>query len=256
MSTKVVALHGFLGKATDWNSVAPHLGAKRFEAIDLWPMIRASAAAEDPFDAFSELLVKHLRGESCIAIGYSMGGRLLMSTLLKHPKCFNAAVIVSANPGLEKEEEKRSRIENDKLWADCFLKEPWQNCLTTWNAQPVLHAPREPGADYISLNRVEHDFDRGALAGALTAFSLGRQRNMKEALTASSVPVLYVAGDEDAKFSKIARSMAPDLADSTPDSRSRSVVLKNAGHRLPWDAPTQFGRLIQAWPVYRSLIGI
>ncbi len=67
--------------------------------------------------------------------GYSLGGRLAMQAVLAHPPLWKGAIFVSANPGLEHEEERAARRAKDAEWAVQCLSASWENFLKEWDAQ-------------------------------------------------------------------------------------------------------------------------
>ncbi|MCX6865074.1 MAG: hypothetical protein NTV46_02435, partial [Verrucomicrobia bacterium] len=86
------------------------------------------------------------RGNGRALLGYSMGGRLALHALLEENPPWQAAIIVSAHPGLEAEAERETRRTADAAWAHQALTGNWQEFLAAWDAQPMLGitAPRDP----------------------------------------------------------------------------------------------------------------
>lgn len=221
---KIIALHGFLGLASDWERFHD------FHARNLWQDVREIKFATDMFAAWTTKFLDELTDEKVWLIGYSMGGRLSMHALLRAPEKFAGAVLISANPGLAQEAERTVRIEGDAKWAARFSNEPWSNLMTAWNSQPVLKTP--PGAPP-AFERREADFDRSLLASAMNGWSLGRQQDLRHDLSRLNVPILYLTGSEDAKFTSLVAGLARE-------SGQRYEIIAGAGHRVPWDKPQEF----------------
>lgn len=231
---RTIALHGFLGLPSDWP-----LAGVDVEAYDLWKsIVRLSSvpggvARDTAYSAWAKQFTKEVRasGASSVAlIGYSLGGRLAMHAILEAPDLFERAVIVSAHPGLTSEHEKRDRVASDKVWAERFLRDSWPMLIKAWNVQPVLAPPVKPAPDFVQLERPETSFSRESLAFALDAWSLGRQKDLRQRLRECEVPLRFVTGSLDTKFT----SLLGDFA-----GIDRQVVL-GAGHRVPWDHPAGF----------------
>lgn len=222
-------LHGFLGSGKDWEPLAPFLSPRR-DLVLHSPDLLASPAEIRRFQYWARKFNREaasLEGTP-ILLGYSMGGRLALHALLQPSSPWKGAVIVSAHPGLRFPEERRARLVRDEKWARRFEKDPWEDLLSDWNAQPVFR-----GKDIIPP-RAEEDFSRKALAKALRTWSLGKQEPLMERFGEIQVPVLWIAGEEDAKYAEIGRRAARLLP------RGIFEALPGAGHRAPWDAPEAF----------------
>jgi 2-succinyl-6-hydroxy-2,4-cyclohexadiene-1-carboxylate synthase len=150
--------------------------------------------------------------------------------LLEKDHPWQAAVIVSANPGLEHEAERAQRRARDTEWATQALTGNWQQFLSTWNAQAVLGnaALRDPGASGSLMQR------RREVARSFVDWSLGAQEPLWHRLGEISVPVLWVAGETDLKF----RALAERAVANMP--AARLVIAPSSGHRVPWDADAWF----------------
>ena len=154
-----------------------------------------------------------VRGE--VLVGYSMGGRLALDLLQR--RRFDAAILISA--GLNAPDEARRA--RDEEWARRFETEEWSSLMRAWNAQEVF------GGHVV--DRREEDFDRAELARQL--------RECSPAVLAPPVleeidtPVLWVAGERDAKYVEIAKRAVQRLP------HAECWICPNAGHRVPWEQP-------------------
>lgn len=236
---RVIALHGFLGLPADWSQTGLDV-----EAYDLWKSITrmGGVAKEAAFTTWAKRFTDEIRASGATPgtialVGYSLGGRLAMHAVLEAPELFDRAVIVSAHPGLTSEHEKRDRVASDKVWAERFLRDPWPMLIRAWNVQPVLAPPAKPAPDFVQLERLETSFSRESLAFALDAWSLGRQKDLRQRLRECEVPMRFVTGALDTKFT----SLLGDFA-----GIDRQVVAQ-AGHRVPWDHPAGFREAIEAF---------
>lgn len=168
---KIYALHGFLGRPADWQSVLPEA-----VHVDLFkPPIKSFEVWAAEFNSQVE--------PGSLLVGYSLGGRLALHALAQNPALWKGGVIVSANPGLDVE-EREARLKHDLSWAKKFLNDPWEKLMAEWNSQPVF-AGRPP-----VFERREEEFDRGVLAMVLEKWSLGRQEKVVPA-----VPLLWITGE-------------------------------------------------------------
>jgi 2-succinyl-6-hydroxy-2,4-cyclohexadiene-1-carboxylate synthase len=197
-------------------------------AVDLWRFLECQPMPLEGFgpalnaDAGGEVS----RGNGRALLGYSMGGRLALHALLENDHPWQAAVIVSAHPGLESETERQARREADAVWATKALTGNWQRFLDEWNAQPVLGGAiqRDPQvAGRLAMRRRE-------IARSFVDWSLGAQAPLWERLARIKIPVLWVAGEKDLKF----RGLAERAVGAMPNARL--AIAPGTGHRVPWEA--------------------
>ncbi len=237
----IVALHGFLGLPSDWDSVFPEDFTSEFrvEAVNLWPSTH-QLYSTNGFKSWCEIFLSEERAGKPVLLGYSMGGRLAMHAALRAPEKWAGAIFVSAHPGLRSFEEIQARLQNDQIWARRFRNEPWDSVIRAWNAQAVLLPPsKETAPEAVPLKpRVESEFSREALALAMEFWSLGRQNDLRERLKELPIPVLYVTGELDTKFTSLIREL------ELPEHHRHAVVAR-AGHRVPWDQPLVFCELVR-----------
>ena len=224
----IVCFHGFLGDPQDWEFLRKPLqdnGANLY-LINLWESFEA--AQPDSMVEWSEFLTQSLRNlgvdfNQTLALGYSMGGRLL-AQMLTNPKCrFTKAVLIGAHLGLPNLEDRALRLRQDELWASRFLTEEWSSVIAAWNAQDVFKGSVLPTREDLQ-NR------RQTLARVLTVASLGRQEYLLPALR--EVPALeLVAGSLDYKFSSLYQTWALEWPNV------KVTLVPRSGHRVLWDRP-------------------
>lgn len=209
------ALHGFLGLSTDWDAfdMINHPVKISHEELDFWKWGHH----------FASTIKKE--GRKNILLGYSLGGRLAMHALLSAPTLWDAAIFVSAHPGLASEEERAARLKADIRWSERFLVDPWDILMRDWNANPVF------GSHQFPFPREEKDFDRTKLSKQLLNWSLGNQDSLLPQLEKLSIPLLIVAGEQDKKFCAIADDFKVF---------SKVAIIPDAAHRVPWDQPDKF----------------
>ena len=150
-----------------------------------------------------------------ILLGYSMGGRLALQMLELRP--MQKAIIVSA--GLNAPDEERRK--RDDEWARRFESEEWGSLMRAWNAQPVF------GGHVVE--RREEDFDRAELARQLREYSPAVLPPPR--LESIETPVLWIAGERDAKYVEIAQQAVARLP------HAELWICPDAGHRVPWEQP-------------------
>jgi 2-succinyl-6-hydroxy-2,4-cyclohexadiene-1-carboxylate synthase len=160
-----------------------------------------------------------------VLLGYSMGGRLALQLL--ESQHFRAAIIVSAGLNAP-DEERRLR---DEAWARRFESEDWASLMRDWNAQPVF------GGHVI--DRQERDYDRAELARQIRESSPAVLPPPR--LESIETPVLWIAGERDAKYVEIGRRAVQRLPDA------ELWICPDAGHRVPWEQPELFVARLRAF---------
>jgi 2-succinyl-6-hydroxy-2,4-cyclohexadiene-1-carboxylate synthase len=155
---------------------------------------------------------------------------MALHALLEKDHPWQAAVIVSAHPGLEIETDRAARRAADAEWATQALAGNWQNFLAAWNAQPILSAGpmRDSQASSSLIMR------RREIARSFVDWSLGAQEPLWDRLHEIKIPVLWIAGENDSKF----RALAERAASLTPNGHL--AIAPAAGHRVPWEAGNWF----------------
>ncbi len=221
-------LHGAVGMAADWRGFAKNLAAAGIgsRAVDLWRFLDCGPMSLTDFGKAlnAEASGEVFRGNGRALLGYSMGGRLALHTLLEKGHPWQAAIIISAHPGLETDHPARRA--SDAAWATQALAGNWQEFLEAWNAQPLLGStpPREKQASASLVMR------RREIARSFVDWSLGAQEPLWDRLHEITIPVLWIAGENDPKFLALAERAVSLIP------KSRLSIAPGAGHRVPWEA--------------------
>lgn len=240
---RLVTLHGFLGRASDWEALAKWFPDASMTSLDLWPLVALPDAADWPSvgRVLDRALAGALGGDDgpVFVIGYSFGARLaLASHLLGAPGSpVRGCCFVSCHPGLAEgdEDARAARRASDETWACRLLEWPQPDIWREWDAQPVFNLSRTPAP------RTGLPAPRTALAGAVRRFSLGTQPDFRPRLREWPSPALWVTGALDTKFSAIARNLSSAGVPAT------FATCEAAGHRVPWDDPPAFADVVRAW---------
>lgn len=210
MKDRILALHGFLGKGSDWDAVR---AASKAELEWTCPDLFARGAAS--FDP-------PITDGSCWLAGYSFGARLALTWLQQEPGRWRGALLLSVNPGnFQSDAERKERRRADEARAAAFEQEPWSDLLLRWDNQDVLAGCPSPP-------REESSFDRAKLAAALRNFSTADQFTDPLRLPSR---LAWMAGARDDKFLGLQTSMRDAGFPGT------FLVVDEAGHRLLGEAP-------------------
>lgn len=217
---RLYALHGFLGLSSDWSFLRiPH------HAIDLSKVPPFPSTLKEWGHYFNGTIQKDPHSYN-ILLGYSLGGRLALHALLDEPSLWDGGVIVSAHPGLSSDAEKKQRINEDTVWSHHFLNDPWLDLMQRWNHRDVFK-------ESAPLPRHESDYSRSHLVHAMKEWSLGNQEDLRPALRHLPLPILWMTGERDKKFTTAAHTIQLNGPRS-------SIKVLAGGHRVPWDTPVAF----------------
>lgn len=226
MNPPIWALPGFLGLKSDWN-VFDFQNLQAFDPCEFrWNSLSEWGRK------FNQLHARHSVVRP-VLMGYSLGGRLALHALIEDPSLWLSAIIISAHPGLEVEEDLLERTQSDEKWAFRFEKENRESVLNDWNNQSVF---KNAGFHF---DRKEKDYIFSDLLHVLQAGSLGLQANLRQKIHQLNLPILWINGEKDEKFCKAAQSI------QLRHPLSKKVIVPQAGHRAPWEQPEIFRQLIQ-----------
>jgi 2-succinyl-6-hydroxy-2,4-cyclohexadiene-1-carboxylate synthase len=241
----VLFLHGFLGCRYDWDELVDLVGDRyRYLRVDL-PGHHYSCQ-QLPLNGYSMPQTAHLMIElldhceigSCRLVGYSMGGRLGLYLLTQFPERFTTAVIESASPGLRTEVERTSRRTDDEKLTRRLREELFDDFLHYWYGQPLFQTMDQTSPRFQSLLKRRHDSNPNALALSLEQMGTGAMPSLWDRLAQIELPILFVAGEKDAKFSRLAGEMASLCP------RGRATIIPGAGHNVHFEHPEEYGRTL------------
>ena len=235
-TTRIVAIHGFLGGPQDWSDIKKCLNELvpdvEFQAVDLFSRLPnpREKSATDWAKRFNHLQ-KNRHVERNILIGYSLGGRLALQAVYDKPGLWDEVALLSAHPGLRAEQDKVARKKSDDTWAEKFLNLPWQDVVKLWNDQPVFVDTEKPV-------RRDSELSRDSLAAALVNWSLADHDFAPDQLVPLKPKLHWFAGENDHKY----LSLFQDLKNA--GFIEDVNVVKRAGHRLIFDNPAEVARLL------------
>ena len=218
---KTICIPGFLGDGFDFNWLSI-----KHDCIEIF---KDDSFLID-FQNFEKVINQKYQLTAPInAIGYSLGARLLLNALVSNPSLFRKVVIISAHTGLTSKLEKNNRIESDKEWAKKFDND-LHSTFQQWQQQSVF--------DNHLVERNLERLNSQAIRYALTAWSLGNMQNLLPKLSLSKVPILWIVGENDEKFVKIAKEV------SSINKNIQLNIVPSCGHRVMWQAPNQINALV------------
>jgi 2-succinyl-6-hydroxy-2,4-cyclohexadiene-1-carboxylate synthase len=225
----VVLLHGFTGSPHSFD----HLGISGARTPVLPGHGKAPPATA--WEAALDRLEPNLTGKS-ILCGYSMGARLALGLALRHPERIERLVLVSGTAGLEDPQERADREESDGELAQSIEQDGVAAFVSKWELHPSLVSLR-PFAARLRPERLAHTPE--GLSSALRHLGTGSQPSYWNELANLNVPVLLLAGVNDAKFMDLSRRMHKAFP------RSELRELSSCGHAPHLERPDAFLEALQ-----------
>jgi 2-succinyl-6-hydroxy-2,4-cyclohexadiene-1-carboxylate synthase len=234
--SRLVLLHGFGQTCRCWGPVAARL-AGRHEVVRLdLPGHGGSGAVAADLPATGRLVAE--AGGAAILVGYSMGGRMALHAATEAPETVRALVLVGATPGIEDDAARTERRERDEALAARIRAEGVGWFVDWWLAQPMF-------AGLPTAARFEDERRRNSAEGLSRSLELagtGSQRPLWSALPGFEVPVLVMAGEDDARYAAIARRMAAEIG-----ANADVALVPGAGHSAHLEQPARFLELVEPW---------
>jgi len=228
-----VLVHGFTQTGASWDALVPAL-AQQHEVVTVdAPAHGASADVRADLRTGATLL--GAAGGRATYVGYSMGGRLALHLALARPDLVTRLVLVSATGGIGDAAERAARRAADEALAERLEAGGLEAFLDRWVAQPLFATLADPMLEDRRRNTV------AGLASSLRLAGTGTQQPLWDRLGALRLPVLLVAGGDDAKFVTAAERMAALLPDATLE------VVPVAGHTVHLEQPAAFLAVLARW---------
>lgn len=237
----LVLLHGFLGSANDWSALIGQLPDCDCIAFDLPGHGRAreqhlSRMADFPLWLNQQLQQRDISNYHLL--GYSLGGRLALQFAATQPVGLQSLLLENAHPGLSSVDERKTRASADARWARRFYREPLIDVLANWYQQPVF-VDLSP-TECMTLIAERSQNNAAQLAHMLCCCSLAKQADLQSWLKNTSLPVLYMCGEQDLKFQAIGAQLATHCTSVTQK-------ILAGGHNLHRANPEFMAAAIQQW---------
>jgi 2-succinyl-6-hydroxy-2,4-cyclohexadiene-1-carboxylate synthase len=233
---RVVLVHGFGQTGRCWGPLAPAL-ARDHEVVRLdAPGHGGSVAVAADLPATGRLLAD--AGGRGVYLGYSMGGRMALHVAVHAPEAVTALVVLGATPGIADDGERAERHEADRRLAARIRAEGVPAFVDHWLALPMFAGLPPEG-------RFEDERRRNTPEGLATSLELagtGAQRPLWADLAAIDVPVLWLAGAEDARYAAIAGEAVAAIGPN-----ARAALVEGAGHSAHLERPEAFVALVRTW---------
>lgn len=242
--TRLTLAHGFTQNSRCWGPFATDLAVDHeVITVDL-PGHGTTDAVHDRVDlpAAGRLLAE--TGGAAVYVGYSLGGRIALHAALAAPEAVRGLVLIGATAGIDDAEARAQRRQADGALADRLLAEGLDSFLARWLTNP-LFAGLTPAAQHLDARLTNRP---DGLAASLRHCGTGTQEPLWDRLRAVEVPVLVVAGADDAKFAALGRR----LVDTLPTAE---LAILPSTHAVHLERPTATAERLRAFVAAHGLSG-
>jgi len=238
---RIVLVHGFTQSKSSWHVIVDQLG-KLYEvvAIDLPDHADSGEVHASSLEEAADLVGR--AGGRASYVGYSLGGRVCLTLALNRPELIESLVLVGATPGILADADRATRVAADNALANRLdpsdASSPaleLEDFLTEWLAGPLFAHLTSEQANLAS----RRGSTTAGLARSLRTTGTGTQVPSHDRLGELLMPVLLVAGANDARFSAIAREMAGAIGPG-----ASTAFIDGAGHAAPFEQPRAFAELV------------
>lgn len=229
----MVALHGFTQTG---GCLGPLVGALSESHAVVHPDLPGHGDASALAELDLHRIASHLSSAigptldaPAVWLGYSLGGRIALHVALEHPEVVSGLVLIGATAGIDDDEERNVRAVEDRRLAQRLLDIGVDRFLQEWLEGPLF-------VGLPSWARFDEERRRNSavgLAGSLIHAGTGAMDPLWGQLAAIDVPVLCIAGGEDAKFTSIGHRLVDELA------HGRLEVIEGAGHAAHLERPAE-----------------
>jgi 2-succinyl-6-hydroxy-2,4-cyclohexadiene-1-carboxylate synthase len=233
---RLVLVHGFTQTGRSWRRLAHELSADReVVAVDL-PGHGGSGTVRADLP-HSGLLVGEAGGAATY-VGYSLGARVVLHLALARPSLVGRMVLLGGTAGIDDPHERAARRTSDERLATDLERDGLDAFLDRWLANPMFAGlpPEQADRDDRRRNTVE------GLAASLRLAGTGTQEPSWDRLGSLAMPVLVMAGEQDAKFATLANRLGGAIGDN-----ATVALVPGAGHAAHLEQPEAFLAVVQPW---------
>lgn len=239
-------LHGFSGSPRSFDELTRLLSARGSRRVIFRPTLlghdggvrRDIRRFDQEIERLARLIARAAPGAHLC--GYSLGARVALGLLARHPFLFRGATLIGVNPGLRGNAERALRVGQDERWCQLLLRGGLGAFSRAWAAQGLFASQRQLSASALARQAsVRSGHSVAGLAQCLRVLGLGQMPSYWGVLAAPPFDVQLVAGSLDCRFVELARRAAEG------SRRVRAELVEGAGHNLVLEAPARLARLLE-----------
>ena len=212
----LVCFHGFSESGSTWDGI--EVPGYRLIRIDSMGHGRSARPMElQPYELPQMLSDLHrviyaVAGERYALMGYSMGARLALLYALEYPKEVTHLVLESGSVGIEDEEERQDRYLADIALGNRIREKDIQWFSETWAKLDIFKTQQSlPAKVQLQIQRRRLLNSPHALAFTLEGSGQGSMPYVGHRLSELTMPVCYISGELDTKYTAIGAEYFGDV---------------------------------------------
>jgi 2-succinyl-6-hydroxy-2,4-cyclohexadiene-1-carboxylate synthase len=238
----LLLVHGFTQTRRCWGPEVDALAADHEVVLVDAPGHGGSAGIVADLRTGGRLIAD--QGGEATYVGYSMGARFCLHIALMNPELVRGLVLLGGTAGIEDPIEREQRRHQDLATADRIERDGLERFLDDWLVQPLFAGV--PPERACRSERLENTVD--GLRSSLEHAGTGSQDPSWHELHRLEMPVLVLAGAEDAKFTALAERMADEIGHN-----ATLALVEGAGHAAHLEQPDRFLAIVRPWLVDHGL---
>ena len=243
----ILALHGFTGCSEDFlgfsnkckfisNWICPNLPGHHGDVDCGVDKIKCDPESTRKY---LQNYIKEVSPKPKFLLGYSMGARAALHLALATPNKWQALILISPNPGIKKENERKMRREEDCKLANRLEVEGTASFIKHWKETPLIKSQKCIRAEWrkrMQKSREQHS--PLGLATSLREFGQGSCPYLLDELHILTMPVLIITGINDTNYCNIGSQMCERL------THAEHVTINDSGHMPHLEQPDQSSRIV------------
>lgn len=236
----LVCFHGFSESGSTWDGI--EVPGYRLIRIDSMGHGRSARPMElQPYELSQMLSDLHrviyaVAGERYALMGYSMGARLALLYTLEYPEEVSHLVLESGSVGIEDEVARQERYFADKALGNRIREQDIQWFSETWAKLDIFKTQQSlPVKVQQQIQRRRLLNSPHALAFTLEGGGQGSMPYVGYRLSELTMPVCYISGELDTKYTAIGAQYFGDV----------HRIVPNVGHNVHVEAPEAYGQILE-----------
>lgn len=225
---RVLFLHGFLGRGSDWQSLVTRLDVP----VEAWCPDLPGHGVTPPMRLAPTLNALAKWITKCdLVVAYSMGARLALMAAMTQAADQTPLFLESGSIGIEDPAFRTQRVDLDHQRAEQIRTQSPERFLQEWYSLPIWHTLGEEHKARLVRERSREAHPDG-WATALEAFSTGNQVYALPFLRQRLANTLtFIAGEKDEAYRRQAEFLQSELP------HAHCVVVPEAGHNVHEEKP-------------------